>query len=190
MGLFAGLFLGLFLAPFAWGAQVGAAVSWVAYDNRQDFISDRRLLRQVIEQPRGLSIFEPQGFFNIPAHRHFEVAVDANVSVGPERPSFEAALDKAIASLENLDFQKDEAFLLVAIASHGDEGWMGRGYGPVVSLDQLAILILQKRREFESRTGRRLRLEILYSACHSGSLIQAFQRNMNEPKDIQGSGSW
>lgn len=167
---------------------LGAAVSWVAYDDRGDFIANRRLLREIIEQHEMISPTEPQEFFRIPAPRHFEVPVDGEVFVNAQKPSFERELDKAISALESAAVTTApvfyDPFLVVAISSHGDNGWLGRGYGSEVRLDDLAALILQKRRLFESRTGLPLRLEILYSACYSGSIIQAFKKKMNDPGAI------
>jgi len=166
---------------------MGAAVSWVPYDNRSDFPQDQKLLHQLIQDGPAKN-----SFFHVPPERHFEVPTTWPFNSRTNR-SFLKGLKQQVSNLtgaiKSTQDPSPDPFLVVAIASHGDDGCLSLQYGSPVSLDLLTKKIFEEGKRFFKQTGYKLRLEILYSACGSGSLINAIEANKSVYEKYLGAVS-
>lgn len=160
-------------------APVGAAVSWVAYDNRQDFLNDRLNIDRIVHGVHSGAEARPV-FFGIPKERHFSLPTNSWFEEGHGvHPSFEADIDKSLNSLVPLvrtpGTEEQEPYLVVALSSHGSNGTMARNYARSIPLEAIVWMVFDKAVRFYGRTKKKLRIEFLYSACHSGSLIKVIE---------------
>jgi hypothetical protein len=150
---------------------LGAAVSWVGYDNREDFHEDGKLLEWIIERQSDGD--RKMGMFGIAKSRHFRVPTNSTFLKTNGSSSFEANVEQAIDALisDVKTNTNSEPFLVIGIASHGSEGLLGLQHSGGASLISLVKLLMREEDRFYQQTHKALRYEIIYSACHSGSLI-------------------
>lgn len=154
----------LFALPAALaGSSPHAAVSWVLFDNREDFQKSPQRIRTLLSDQQG-----EQSLFGIPPSRVFETPTHAPLE------DFGKQISNALAVLRN----EQDPILVVFIDSHGSPKGIARQNGPEIPHAILVDLLLDQVDAFQRSTSKVPTVELVYSACYAHSILPSLRQRM------------